>query len=127
MLVYYTYILCCARKCQSVHSSRTTQYLRHPSTLKAVIWCVATYDQTLFSQKISVQSEQWFLRYWDRTSKEFNPRNEPSEPSAPTLGTHPQHLQHLPLDPQYYPQYVVIWYLWTFEGLIINLEWVLLV
>ena len=67
VILFYFYIilivLCCARKCQSVHSSRTTQYLRHPSTLKAVIWCVATYDQTLFSQKISVQSEQWFLRY----------------------------------------------------------------
>ena len=60
--------------------------------------------------------------HWDCTFKEFNPRNEPFEPSAPTLGTHPQHLKHLPLDPQYYPQYVVIWYLWTFECQIINLE-----
>ena len=39
------------------------QYLRHPSILKAVIWCVATCGQMLLTQKISVQSDQWFLRY----------------------------------------------------------------
>ena len=56
-------ILCCATKRQSVQINRTTLYLRYPSTLKAVIWCVATRGQTLLSQKISVQSDQWFLRY----------------------------------------------------------------
>ena len=38
--------------------SRTTQYLRHPSTLKAEIWCAAPRGQNLLSQKISVQSDQ---------------------------------------------------------------------
>ena len=56
-------LLCCATKRQSVQINRTTLYLWHPSTLKAVIWCVATRGQTLLSQKISVQSDQWFLRY----------------------------------------------------------------
>ena len=32
--------------------TQTTQYLRHPSTLKAQIWCVPPNGQNLLSQKI---------------------------------------------------------------------------
>ena len=35
------------------------QYLRHPSNLKSVIWCVSTaLAQILLSQEISVESDQ---------------------------------------------------------------------
>ena len=43
-----------------VHSGWTSQYLRHPSTSKAVVWCVAPVGQNLLSQEISVQSDQKF-------------------------------------------------------------------
>ena len=39
------------------HVSCTTQYLWHPSTLNAEIWCVAPRGQTLHSHKISVQMD----------------------------------------------------------------------
>ena len=44
-------------------SGRTTQYLRHPSTLKAVIWCVPPDGQNLLPQEISVQLDPQFQRY----------------------------------------------------------------
>ena len=34
------YVQCDETRAHHVHSGRTTQYLRHPLTLKAVIWCV---------------------------------------------------------------------------------------
>ena len=39
----------------NVHFGRTNQYFRHPSTLKAVIWCAPPDSHNLLSQKISVQ------------------------------------------------------------------------
>ena len=52
------YVQSFAAQPHHLHVSRTTQYLRHPSTLKAEIWCVPPDGQNLLSHKISVQSDQ---------------------------------------------------------------------
>ena len=46
-----------------LHVSRTTQYLRHPLTLKAEILYAAPRGQNLLPQEISVQSDKLFQRY----------------------------------------------------------------
>ena len=47
-----------AAQLHHLHVSRTTQYLRHPSTLKAEIWCATPRSQNLLPQEISVQSDK---------------------------------------------------------------------
>ena len=64
----------------TLHVTQTTQYLRHPSTLKAEIWCAAPRGQNLLPKKIQsnrASSSRDMIKYVEKITKKEGERKSP--------------------------------------------------